>query len=81
MLKNAVKKHKTLNTGLIIAVVGAAQIGLPQIQAFVPPLWYGLATFLLGVLVAGIGAWNTMKENAAREAALTAEQASEEAGA
>lgn len=70
-MKNAVNRHKTLGTGVVIAIVGAAQMGMEQLRPFVPEKAFAFLTFGLGLLVAGIGAWNTMKEKQARDAAAS----------
>lgn len=77
MLTKTVNKHKTLSTGVIIAIVGAAQMGLPQLQIVLPPAIYGAVGFVLGLAVAGIGAYNTWREKQDAEA----ETAANEAGA
>lgn len=77
MLTKIANKHRTLGTGVIIAVVGAAQMGLPQLQVALSPVLYGAIAFVLGLCVAGIGAYNTWR--ASQDA--KDEAAAEEAGA
>lgn len=74
-MMKTIAKHKTLSTGVVIAIVGAAQMGLPQLQAVLPEKAFGAVGFVLGLLVAGIGAYNTMKERQAAEADKEADEA------
>jgi hypothetical protein len=77
-------KHKTLISGVVVTVIGAAQMGMPQLKTVLGEKAFAVTTFVLGLLVAGIGAYNTFKERQA--AALAAEEAArgdptDEAGA
>lgn len=83
MAKGKVNRHKTFLSGTIIALVGAAQMGLPQLQVVVSPIVYGVVGFVLGLLVTGIGAYNTLRErwDAEEAAAAVADDPTDQAGA
>lgn len=59
-MKQAIDRHKTLITGVAIAVLGTLQASISTIQEYIPPFAYALMNIFLGLTVAGIGAYNTI---------------------
>lgn len=47
-----IKGYKTLIFAALLAAFGALQIGLPAVQKFIDPTWYGWITIAVAVIVA-----------------------------
>lgn len=81
MMRKFIEEHKTLATGVTIAVLGTAQASLSTLQEFISPFAYAVTNIVLGLTVAGIGAYNTLKAKIAAARAADDDRAADEAGA
>ena len=52
-------KSKTVNFGVLVAILGAAQANLVSLQDIISPTAYGWATFFIGVTIVGLRAVTT----------------------
>jgi hypothetical protein len=54
LLAKKAHKSKTIIFGILVAMLGAAQTYLPELQGIVGPEVYGKLTFGIGVIVAAL---------------------------
>jgi hypothetical protein len=54
-----IKGYRTVIFAVILAILGAAQVLLPNLQGVITPELYGYITFGIGVMIAGLRAVTT----------------------
>ncbi len=59
MILSFLNNHKTKITGIVQAALGAAILYLPQLQAVMKPIYYGLSMMGIGTLTAVLGFLNS----------------------